>query len=154
MLSNVAILATAALAGTAVAVGDARVKNNCDFEVTLWSVGSEISPAFTLPAGGNAFAEPFTRDEKTGGRSLKVTRERDGLFTGKAQTNFAYTLDGAAVWYDLSDVFGDTFSGERITVTSADPNCASIVWDNGIPPSGSQVKTCGSNNDVTLTLCA
>lgn len=155
MFSNVAILATAAaLVGSVSAVGSARVQNNCGYEVTLWSVGSEISNAFTIPAGGNAYAEPFTRDAKTGGRTIKVTRERDGLFTQKPQTNFAYSLDGAAIWYDLSDVFGDPFKGCKITVTSADKNCPSITWQDGIPPAGSQVKTCGSNNDVTLTLCA
>ncbi|ATY65475.1 phase-specific protein [Cordyceps militaris CM01] len=152
-------LALVALAGLAAATGTnpagkAKVVNNCSFEVTLWSVGSDISAANTLAARGGQYAEQYTRDPKTGGRSLKITRDRDGLYTGKPQTNFAYTLDPDRIWYDLSDVFGDPFAGKRVQVTSSNSNCQSIVWPDGRPPAGSQVKTCTRSSDTTLTLCA
>jgi len=124
MLNKLSLLAVgAALAQLTSAVGNARVKNNCPFAVTAWSVGSDISDPHTLS-------------------------------TGKPQTIYAYNLDGNTVWYDLSDVFGDAFKGHKLKVASADPACPSIVWEDGVPPAGSQVKNCGSGADVTLTLCA
>lgn len=136
------------------AVGRARVVNNCDAEVTLWSVGSAVSNPVHLKAKGGSYSEEFKKDPKTGGKALKITRARDGLYTGAPQTNFAYNLDGSKVWYDLSSVFGDTFRGKKLQVKSAEGTCPSITWSNGTPPSGSQVKVCTSAKDVTLTLCA
>lgn len=149
----IALLATAAPLTSA--LGSAVVKNSCPFPVYLSAVGSEASPVQTVAATGGTFAEsPFTLDPKTGGRTIKITREIDGLFTGKPQLNFAYTLDGANVWYDLSNVFGDAFAGYKIVEKSADAACGVIEWSGGISPGGSQVKTCGSGNDVVLELCA
>lgn len=154
MLNKLSLLAVgAALAQLTSAVGNARVKNNCPFAVTAWSVGSDISDPHTLSTG-KSYGEPFSRDPKTGGRAIKVTIDPDGLWTGKPQTIYAYNLDGNTVWYDLSDVFGDAFKGHKLKVASADPACPSIVWEDGVPPAGSQVKNCGSGADVTLTLCA
>ncbi|TQV95365.1 Bys1 family protein [Cordyceps javanica] len=149
-------LSLAVLAGLAAATnpGRAKVYNNCPFEVTLWSVGTDISGPNTLQARGGQYSEQYTRDPKTGGRALKITRERDGLYTGKPQTNFAYTLDPDRIYYDLSDVFGDPFSGHRVQVVPSNRNCQSIVWPDGRPPAGSQVKTCTRDSDTTLTLCA
>ncbi|KAJ4154833.1 hypothetical protein LMH87_000108 [Akanthomyces muscarius] len=152
MLKQLSILALAGLATAA--PGKAKVVNNCNFEVTLWSVGGDISAPHTLAARGGQYSEQYTRDPKTGGRALKITRERDGLYTGKAQTNFAYTLDPGQLWYDLSDVFGDPFARNRVQVVSSNSQCQSIVWADGRPPAGSQVKTCTRESDTTLTLCA
>ncbi|KAH7369303.1 Bys1 family protein [Plectosphaerella cucumerina] len=149
------LLAALAVASPLVsAVGRARVVNNCDTEVTLWSVGSAVSNPVTLTAKGGKYSEEFKKDPKTGGKAIKITRARDGLYTGAPQTNFAYNLDGANIWYDLSSVFGDTFKGKKLVVKSAEATCPSIVWSTGTPPSGSQVKVCTSAKDVTLTLCA
>lgn len=156
MLKQLSILAVAGLASTAAATdpGYARVVNNCDFEVTLWSVGSEISDPNTLAAHGGSYAERYTKDDKTGGRTLKITLDRDGLYTGKPQVNFAYNLDPDRVFYDLSDVFGDPFAGHKIQVVPSNSNCRSLVWEDGRPPAGSQVRDCSADSDTTLTLCA
>jgi hypothetical protein len=155
MFSSLLAIATLAAAAPLVAAtGNARVVNNCPCTVTVWSVGSSISGPYTLAAHGGSYAEPFVRDPRTGGKALKVTVESDGLYTGKPQTIFAYNLDGGQIWYDLSDVFGDAFAGKKIAEKSAKQDCPAIVWDNGIPPAGSQVKVCSSDADVTLTLCA
>lgn len=142
----------AALAGAATSLGNARVVNNCPFEVTTWSVGSRVSGPFTLQTGGT-YSEPFASDPKTGGRALKTTRERDGLYAGKPQTIFAYSLRDNAVWYDLSNVFGNAFQGNKLVVASGDAQCDTIAWADGTPPAGSQVKTCQQEANVTLTLC-
>jgi hypothetical protein len=117
-------------------------------------VGASVSAPYTLAASGGSYSEPFVKDPQTGGKALKITVESDGLYTGKPQTVFAYNLDGGQIWYDLSDVFGDAFAGKKIVENSSNAACPAIVWDNGTPPAGSQVKVCESGSDVTLTLCA
>jgi len=154
MYTSVIALAALAVAPLAAAVGSARVVNKCPFPVTLWSVGSSVSQPYTLGPRGGSYGEVFRRDPQTGGIAIKITREPDGLYTGRPQTVFAYNLDGATIWYDLSDVFGDAFAGNRLVEASANAACGAIVWPNGTPPAGSQVKNCGANADVTLTLCA
>ncbi|CCE32901.1 hypothetical protein E4U35_007516 [Claviceps purpurea] len=137
------------------ALGNAVVYNNCNFPVTVWSVGSNVSPGKTLQHGGS-YSEVFTRDPKTGGRAIKITRGEFGLFNNEPQTVFAYTLNDQTIWYDLSDVFGDAFKGSKMVVKSVDKACPAIVWPNGLPmgPGVSEVKNCGVGADVKLSLCA
>lgn len=142
------------LAAPALAVGKARVVNNCDFSVSLWSVGSQVTGPSTLAAKTGTYSETMTRDASTGGRALKITTGVDGLYNGSPQTIFSYTLDGDKVWYDLSNVFGNAFSGKKLVEKSADSSCPQIVWPTGVSPGGSQTKTCTSAKDVTLTLCS
>ncbi|KAK8149681.1 hypothetical protein G3M48_006109 [Beauveria asiatica] len=151
MLKHLSILAVAA--GLASATGLAKVTNQCGFEVTLWSVGKDISVGHTL-AKGESYAEPFAVDPKTGGRTLKITRDRDGLFTGKPQTNFAYSLTPPNVWYDLSDVFGDPFEGHKLRLASDDDTCPAVQWDKGVPLGGNHTHVCRADASVVLTLCA
>ncbi|KAK4157161.1 hypothetical protein C8A00DRAFT_11924 [Chaetomidium leptoderma] len=153
MFTKIAVLALAATAPLAAAVGKARVVNNCDEAVHVWSVGSGVTGPYALNKGGY-FAEEFVKDPVTGGKALKITRKADGLYTGAAQTIFAYSLDGSSVWYDLSDVFGDAFVGKKVVASSAEQTCPSIIWPTGVPPAGSQVKVCTASKDVTLKLCA
>lgn len=143
-----------ALVPSTLAVGKARVVNNCPGNLTLWSVGSEVSAPVTLASKGS-YAETFVKDPKTGGKSLKITLSPDGLYTGAPQTNFAYSLDGETIWYDLSDVFGDPFAGKKLTVAGGQGlGCPTIVWEQGTNPGGSQTRACKSEGDVTLTVCA
>ncbi|KAM7204741.1 hypothetical protein V8F20_003525 [Naviculisporaceae sp. PSN 640] len=156
MLTNVlTLLAAVVAAAPAVsAVGNARVVNKCTVPVYLWSVGGSVSNVYSLAAKTGTYSEPFVKDPVTGGKALKITKTKDGLYTGKPQTIFAYSLDGDKVWYDLSDVFGDAFAGSKLVEASADATCPAITWPTGIPPAGSQVKVCTAAKDVTLTLCA
>ena len=152
MLAKLTVLALAAAAPLTSALGIARVVNNCDDAVHVWSVGSSVAGPYKLTKGG-FYGEEFAKDPVTGGKALKVTRNADGLYTGAAQTIFAYNLDGGSIWYDLSDVFGDAFVGKKVTVASAEQTCPSIIWPTGVPPAGSQVKVCTAQKDVVLTLC-
>ncbi|KAK4099598.1 hypothetical protein N658DRAFT_487603 [Parathielavia hyrcaniae] len=155
MLAKISILTLAAAAPLASALGKARVVNNCDETVHLWSVGSQVAGPYALsPQGSGYYAEEFRKDPVTGGMALKVTRAADGLYTGAPQTVFAYNLDGDKIWYDLSDVFGDPFVGHKLVVASVEQACPSIIWPTGVPPAGSQVKVCTSDQDVIFTLCA
>ncbi|KAJ5621077.1 BYS1 domain protein [Penicillium lagena] len=150
---SIALTTLAALAPLVSAVGDAIVVNNCKAAVHLWSVGGAVGPEVTLNPG-EEFTEKVHYDAKSGGIAIKITRPVDGLYTGAPQTDFAYTLDGNNLWYDLSDVFGDPFSGKVLSVKASNPDCPDICWSSGISPAGSQTKVCGAAANITLTLCA
>lgn len=147
------IASVAALAPMVSAVGQARVVNHCDFPVYLWSVGGSVGPKVTIKPKG-MYSEQLHYDSASGGIALKITTGANGLYDGSAQTNFAYSLDGNTVWYDMSDVFGDAFSGHTLNVLPSDTTCPHICWGNGVPPSGSQTRDCQANSDVALNLCA
>ncbi|KAF2175111.1 hypothetical protein K469DRAFT_647454 [Zopfia rhizophila CBS 207.26] len=145
------IASIAALATSVSAVGNAVVKNNCNGNIYVWSVGSSVGPQQTV-AQGASFTEQFHRDPQTGGIAIKITKVADGLNQGAPTQIFSYSLDGAQVWYDLSAVMGEPFNGQHVTVTSS--GCGTIDWPRGTHPGGSQVKVCSSNNDVVFTACA
>ncbi|KAF2251698.1 hypothetical protein BU26DRAFT_548519 [Trematosphaeria pertusa] len=135
------------------AVGRAIVTNQCDAPIYLWSVGSEIGPQVTLGLD-QSYSEQFHRDPKSGGIAIKITSVENGLFQPNvSQTIFAYNLDGQTIWYDMSDVFGDGFAGRTMIVQPSDTSCQSIAWGQGIPPAGSQVKSCQAETDLELTFC-
>ncbi|GKT40475.1 antigenic thaumatin-like protein ARB_01932 [Colletotrichum spaethianum] len=148
------LLPVLAAATPIAALGKAIVVNNCIAEVSVWSVGGSVLAAGPLAPNGGSYAETFSRDPATGGRALKVTSARDGLYTGAPQLVFAYNLDNSGVWYDLSTVFGDGFKGSKVVVASREASCPAIVWEGGVSPGGSQVKVCTADQDVVLTLCA
>ncbi|KAF2677495.1 hypothetical protein K458DRAFT_319660 [Lentithecium fluviatile CBS 122367] len=135
------------------AVGRAIVTNQCDDPVYLWSVGSDISPQVVLEKD-QSYSEVFHHDPKTGGIAIKIAPVENGIFLPNvSQTIFAYNLDGNTIWYDMSDIFGDGFTGRRMTVAPTDAACESIIWWGGKPPGGSQVKNCQAETDLELTFC-
>lgn len=153
-LSSALLGAVAALAPAVHAVGNAIVVNNCPFDVFLNSVGSSIGPEKHLAAHGGRYSEQFHRDPVSGGIALKITRESGGLVSGAAQTIYAYNLNDGRIWYDLSNVFGNSFEPNALNLWASDARCPTVFWQNGVPPGGSQTRNCQPNSDVTLTLCA
>ncbi|KAL4895037.1 hypothetical protein BDV59DRAFT_200294 [Aspergillus ambiguus] len=128
-------------------IGQAVVDNECSFPVYLWSVSSTVGSGVTLEPF-TTYSEEFRADSSTGGVAIKVTTTPEGLYTGAAQTIFAYSLIGNTVYYDLSDVYGDAFKGNRVSLGGAQGDA--ITWEDGVPPSGSQVRTQASNLDVVV----
>ncbi|OJJ43997.1 hypothetical protein ASPZODRAFT_72715 [Penicilliopsis zonata CBS 506.65] len=153
MYASTIAVSLAALTPLAAAVGSAVVVNKCADTVYLWSVGGSVGPEQTL-ASGDEWSEEFYYDSTSGGVTIKITRGSDGLYDGSAQTDFAYTLDGDTIWYDLSDVFGDPFSGHAVLQAPSDTSCPSNCWSDGVSPAGSQTLDCQADSNVTLTLCA
>lgn len=135
---------------SAASIGHAMVNNKCPFPVYIWSVGDAIGPAVTT-APGECYVETFRHDPKSGGIAIKITTLSDGLLKSAPMTIFAYNLAGdGKVWYDLSDIFGDPFTGYPVVLSPAEP---AISWGNGQPPAGSSVHVQDSVNDLVLTLC-
>ncbi|KAL1956496.1 hypothetical protein VTO42DRAFT_7059 [Malbranchea cinnamomea] len=136
-------------------VGKAIVKNQCEFPVHLWSVGSEIGPRQTLDDRTGSYEEDIHRDPVSAGIALKITLDENGLFNGSPQLIDAYTLDGNRVFYDLSSVFGNPFAGHRIVLDATEPGCRDTVWEQGIRTAGALSTTdCVASTDLVLTLCA
>ncbi|KAJ5616812.1 hypothetical protein N7537_001926 [Penicillium hordei] len=138
-------------------LGHAIVHNNCKFPVYLWSVASSVLPKQTL-LPNNKYSEVFRENTDTGGIAIKISTDRDGLYTSAPQMIFAYNLSSTKerglrqdkVWYDLSDVFGDPLEGYSVNLTPAEPL---ISWKDGVPPAGSQVRAVDASTDLVLSLC-
>ncbi|KAG0161113.1 Fe-containing alcohol dehydrogenase, putative [Penicillium digitatum] len=138
-------------------LGHAIVHNNCKFPVYLWSVASTVLPERTL-LPNDEYTEVFREDAETGGIAIKISTNRDGLYSSAPQMIFAYNLSSDKerglrqdkVWYDLSDVFGDPFVGYPVSLTPSEPL---ISWKDGVPPAGSQVRAVDASRDLVLSLC-
>jgi hypothetical protein len=140
-------------------LGHAVIHNTCTSTIYLWSVGSAISPEFTLPPN-TTYTEIYRRDPASGGIALKITRVQDGLYATAPQMVFAYNLVGGQVWYDLSDVFGDPFLGSPVRVEyrglageGEEDEEKKIEWEDGVSPGGSMVRVAGAEGDLILTVC-
>jgi hypothetical protein len=143
-------------------LGHALIHNTCHSIIYLWSVGSTISPEFTLPPN-TTYTEIYRRDPASGGIAIKITRVQDGLYAAAPQMVFAYNLVGEQVWYDLSDVFGDPFLGSPVRVEyrsltggrgeGEDEEEKKIEWEDGVSPGGSMVRVAGAEGDLILTVC-
>ncbi|KAJ5164166.1 uncharacterized protein N7500_005996 [Penicillium coprophilum] len=138
-------------------LGHAIVQNNCHFPIYIWSVASTVLPVRTI-LPNDQYRELFRENPDTGGIAVKISTNRDGLYTSAPQMIFAYNLSSSKeqgqrqdkVWYDLSDVFGDPFVGYTVTLRPAEP---AICWRAGVPPAGSQVRVVDSSTDLVLSLC-
>lgn len=126
----------------------AFVTNMCDYPVYVWSVpnigkaqvnGWRIDPKAR-------YVERFRYGEGKSGVAIKVSTHPDGIYTGKDEIDFAYSIDPAfpntAIWVDLSPVRGDAFN-----VTSFHYPWA--VLDREVAP----LKVYAYNN-VELVLCS
>jgi hypothetical protein len=112
-------------------------------------VGSNVRPQATiLPLG--RYSETYRHDKESGGVALKISAVHDGLYSSSPMTVFAYNLASGRVWYDLSDLFGDPFSGYPVVLQPSEPE---IFWQDGIPPSGSMVRVQNASVDLILTVC-
>jgi hypothetical protein len=147
ILLSAATMAPLALAGNAI------VQNACTDPVYLWSVGSSVGERQTINPGTN-YTETLRYDEVSGGIAIKITRTENGLYDGSPQTDFQYALTDH-LYYDLFDVYGDPFSGSTLVVHPSIDTCNSICWGGGVRATAtSQTEACGTDADITLTLCA
>jgi hypothetical protein len=148
------------LLSTNTTLGHATVHNLCPQPIYLWTVGSTISPQFTLQSN-TTYTERYRRDPSSGGIALKLTRVPNGLYASAPQMIFAYNLVGGQIWYDLSDVFGDPFVGEPVRVEyeveggrgGDKGDREGIEWVHGVPTGGSMVRVAEAQGDIVLTVC-
>lgn len=108
MFAKLTLLAAALQASVALAGGNAIIKNQCNYDVWVWSVDqSSYSSAIHVPAQSQ-YSEGFKNSCNGCGTSLKVSKTSQ--LSGGAQTQFEYSIVDNQVWYDIS--FVDCASGE------------------------------------------
>lgn len=135
-------LAAAALLATAPSVmaAKARIVNDCDFEVYVWSVDSSDAPQTPTKnlSQGDSYEEEY-RTVATGGVSLKMGKTAE-LYDYDTNSNtkitqFEYTL-GSTLWYDLSNVNCDNsecpFAAEGMYLEPGNSQCPTVSCPGGV----------------------
>ena len=135
--------------------GKAVVQNKCAFPVYLASVSGFVTPAPQKLAPGATWSENYRQDASGGGVSVKIAKG-DNLATNPIE-QLEYKVD-TALWYDLSEINGHPFEGQKIVLQPSGGNGPSCVPVNSKTayqrPDDTATKSCPLNTDLTLTLCA
>lgn len=149
----------AATAAQVSALGSAIVHNQCDFDVYLWAVGDLSGSMETIAANGGAWSQQYQNNPDGGGMSIKLGSDPkcDNI------TQFEYTLDGASLWYDLSNINGYPFASRGVTVVPTDSTCRGVACPAGqtlcaqaynVPTDNFATAECGSDADSVVVLCS
>ncbi|MCJ1318431.1 hypothetical protein MMC15_003759 [Xylographa vitiligo] len=152
-------LSAAVLAFASVAQASSAIVNNqCGFPVYLWSVGDSSSEMSTIESNGTPYTEEY-QTRTAGGIALKIST----VYGNESIiTQFEYTLDGAQVWYDVSNVNGFPFSEDGLVLVPSESSCREVACPAGegachaaYTQSNDNWATaeCDSTADLTMTLC-
>lgn len=149
-----------AFAPSVLAVGGVSVQNNCPFPVYYAAIGGQSAAMQPLPASG--YSAGYS-DEGVG-FSIKLGAE-DSL-SGPI-TQFEYTWKDGKIYYDLSNINGDPFESEGMTLTpsmtgdSSNPSCQVVNCPAGeavctaayTSPDDPDTNSCNQDSNLVLTLC-
>ncbi|OCK79519.1 hypothetical protein K432DRAFT_65040 [Lepidopterella palustris CBS 459.81] len=149
-LASIVLLAKAAPVTDSNSIPHVFVVNHCPYDVYVSSVDSVAGPVESVPAGDYWYEDMHY--DPAAGVAIKVATEKDGLFNGSPVFIFAYSISPAEklVWYSLSNIVGDPFSGYRVILHSRKAGaCPTLQWptDNGI------TRNCADTDDLILSLC-
>lgn len=148
------------MAPSAMAVGTARVINNCGSTVYFASVAQNVHSSMApLPAGG--FAETYSQPGV--GVSIKVSPTATGPVS-----QFEFTWANGNIAYDISNIDGNPFALGGMTLTpsmagaSGYPTCQTVNCPAGQTtcsaaynaPDDVRTMVCPENSDLTFTLCS
>ncbi|ETN45946.1 uncharacterized protein HMPREF1541_00128 [Cyphellophora europaea CBS 101466] len=147
-----------ALAPTAMALGQATVVNNCGFPIYYASVGQSQHAEMQQMQG--SYSEQF--GEQGNGISIKLAPSADAN-----PTQFEFTWADGKINYDLSNINGNPFANEGMSLVpsmSNDPNnptCVPINCAAGDSvcdaaynqPDDVRTHVCSDNADLVLTMC-
>lgn len=124
----------------------AFITNQCPQSVYVWSVPTNGTANVELSPNGR-YEEPWRYGSKEHpGIALKISTEPNGIYTGKDEINFAYSIDPhnpKHIWVDLSPVRGSTF---KSNVTFHTPKHMFTSADV-------HTSRCQSNDNIELVLC-
>ncbi|KAF2704414.1 hypothetical protein K504DRAFT_461176 [Pleomassaria siparia CBS 279.74] len=133
--------------------GGVSIINHCADTVYIWSISSTVGPSQTIPPTGY-FGENFRTDPISGGITLAMSKDPDGINNGSPQFNFQYIVDIAngnqAVWYEFASLRGSPFEGQRVWVGG--DACPVIDWKEGVKVTDT-LKACFINAEMLLYLC-
>jgi hypothetical protein len=144
-------LSTLALAATTLAAPFITVKNKCDFDVFVTSVGREDRGTTKVPRNNTWREEEYFQGV---GTAIKITRTKAGLWTAKPVLHLSYTYKkGEGIYYDLSSAYGFDFGGQKITVKEdGGRNVPTIEWDG--EPQPNHTRFYKGETGLTLEVCA
>ena len=137
-------------------VGSAIVKNNCGFDIHLVSVSSTTGPEQIIRPG-NSYSERFRPSSSGAGTSLKIGRSNP--LAGGSIIQFEYAISNTLVYYDLSAVNGDPFSGYYRSIDPAISTCARITCPanqnpcSALPGQHSATQSCSAGGNLVFNIC-
>lgn len=158
MISRAAVL-LAATASIVSAQGSAIIQNQCSFPVYLWSVSNVAGPMQELAPNGGEYSEVYQNNPNGGGVSIKIASSE----AAPNVTQFEYTLEGADLWYDLSNINGYPFENWGVSVVPSDSKCNQVICPAGvtlcaaaynIPTDDFATAECPSSGDMVVVLCS
>lgn len=144
---------------TVLAAGTARVVNNCGTDVWYASVAQSVHASMQkLPPGG--YSESFSKANV--GVSIKLAATQGG-----AVTQFEFTWDSPTVAYDISNIDGNPFAQQGMSLVpsmvgaAGYPSCVVVDCPAGQDrcdaaynlPDDVRTKVCPEDSDLTFTLC-
>lgn len=147
------------LAPTVMAAGSAHVVNNCGMPVYFASVAQSVAASMEqLPSSG--YSESYSLPNV--GVSIKLSPNATG-----AVTQFEFTWANGNVNYDISNINGNPFSAQGMSLTpsmagtSGFPSCQVVNCPAGQSscsaaynaPDDVRTMVCPEDSDLTFTLC-
>lgn len=152
MNSITASLALFAAGATALSTGQAKVLNNCDYDVYLCNVPAEgggYSQQDQTLSAGDSWSQTYT--ELTNGNGWSIKLSNSTSLANILQYEYTFHNDGI-IWFDLSCVNGDPWANNWL-----------ITADNGCTPKQTAymyptdddygMQACASDANVLVTLC-
>lgn len=140
-----------------VLAGTAQIKNECSFDVYLWSVANSYNVDMkTIPSGGAPYTEDYRINPDGGGISIKISPEQ----TQDHITQLEYTKSDTLIFYDMSNINGAPFQSGGMTLAPTAADCPTVKCPAGvlctdayINPDDTATKGCSVDTDLILTLC-
>lgn len=154
MLSNVMVAAVLASAPLAHAIGNAKVINGCEYEVTLCNVPaadggySEIDKTLSP---NDTYSQEWTQLSNGNGWSIKLSKSAS--LSNILQYEYTFHNDGI-IWYDLSEVNGNPWDGNwEITAEGSDCDPKQQAYRYATDDAYG-MQSCSDDAEITVTLCS
>lgn len=146
------LLTTLAATVSTAQAGSNYIHNNCGYEVWVTSVSSGDIPQPEHLEPGLYMVEGQYFDKT--GTALKITKSKDGIYTGAAVLHFSYSYKaGQELYYGLSSHAGFDFWNEKITLGPLEGDSGTtITWDGA--PGPDYTAAFFGEKDLMLELCA
>lgn len=145
---------------TVFAAGTAHVVNNCGTDVWIASVAQNVGAPMQKLASGGGYSETYTKANV--GISIKLAATEGG-----SVTQFEYTWDSPNINYDISNIDGNPFAQQGMSLVPSTvgaagyPSCVAVNCPAGESrcdaaynlPDDVRTKVCPEDSDLTFTLC-
>ncbi|KAK4555610.1 hypothetical protein LTR86_007363 [Recurvomyces mirabilis] len=155
ILASAALLATTAVAQS---VGSATVVSKCNYDVFLANVpaqGGGFNEVDRTLKSGDSYTQQWTELSNGNGWSIKLSKDKTNWNSDIMQYEYTFHNDGI-IWYDLSDVNGNPWSGDwEITANATSSPCTPKQQAYRYATDDAYgMQSCSQDADITVTLCS